>query len=135
MIKHNVPVARDKSSALWRTLLVSVGLLIVACLGLLRASAITMMIVVEEERACRRILESGIVNYKAASELIQNFPAPNANSSSGHIAFRRHFFDDNLLQQCRRQYEVCAVLVVVATLLVGVAVIAISRVRVAPSPH
>ena len=132
MMNHDASVDRRKYRSSWLMVLLSAALLVLTCLGLLRADALTFMIVIEEEQACRRMLEAGIVNREAAADLIPGFPKADAKSPLGYIAFRRQFFDDGLLVRCRRQYHICMVLIGVAASLVVVAMVTISRVRAAP---
>jgi hypothetical protein len=61
MMNHDASVDRRKYRSSWLMVLLSGALLVLACLGLLRADALTIMIVIEEEQACRRILEAGVL--------------------------------------------------------------------------
>jgi hypothetical protein len=72
------------------------------------------------------------VNREAAADLIPGFPKADAKSPLGYIAFRRQFFDDSVLAQCRRQNHICLLLVGVATSLVVVAMVTIRQMRAAP---
>ena len=89
---------------------------IISCGLWLQMSMLSIGIIVEEEAACARILESGIVDRSAAASVIPEFPEAATPPQSGHLLFHRHFFPSVVVERASNVARLGAVIAGVSVL-------------------